>query len=138
MGKLLKYLVLAFFATPGQLIYLCTFQEQLIVVEDRFLAAQNKNSISQAAQFNLSSWEQHKTILVVSLTSRNWPIWGSKIHHSRATRNYWFSARLVNLLSYRCNRSPGFTWIIYIPEQHKIEHSIKKQHEILKSKIYSW
>jgi hypothetical protein len=32
----------------------CTFQEQLIVGKNRFLAAQNKNSVSQAAQIFLS------------------------------------------------------------------------------------
>ncbi len=34
LGKLLKYLVLAFFATPGQLSQLIQFQEQLVVVKN--------------------------------------------------------------------------------------------------------
>ena len=39
------------FCNPRTVDLTCTFQEQLIVVEDRFLAARNKNSISLAAQF---------------------------------------------------------------------------------------
>ena len=137
LGKTTQIPSVSIFCNPRTVDLTCTFQEQLIVVEDQFLAARNKNSISQAAQKKLYSKEQHNTILVVSLTSRNRPIWGSKIHHSRATQNYWFSAGLFNLLSYLCHRSPGFARIIYIPEHHEIEHLIKKQHEIFKSKIYS-
>jgi hypothetical protein len=50
MGKLLKYLVVAFFCNPRTVDLTCTFQEQLIVGKNLFLAARNKNSISQAAQ----------------------------------------------------------------------------------------
>ncbi len=136
-GKTPQIPSVSIFCNPRTVELTCTFQEQLIVVKSWLLVAWNKNSISQAGQKNLSCWEQHKTILVVSLTSQNWPKWGLKIHHSRATQNYWFSAGLVNLLSYRCHMSPGFAPIVYILKQHEIEHSIKKQHEILKSKIQS-
>ena len=37
------------FCNPRTVDLACTFQEQLIVAEDRFLASRNKNSISQAA-----------------------------------------------------------------------------------------
>ncbi len=73
-GKTTQIPSVSVFCNPRTVDLTCTFQEQLIVVEDRFLAFRNKNSISQAAQKKLYSKEQHKTILVVSLTSQNWPI----------------------------------------------------------------
>ncbi len=39
------------FCNPRTVDLTCTFQEQLIVVEDQFLASRNKNNISQAAHF---------------------------------------------------------------------------------------
>ena len=50
-GKTPQIPSVSVFCNPRTVDLICTFQEQLIVVEDRFLAAQNKNSISQATQF---------------------------------------------------------------------------------------
>ena len=55
IGKTPQIPSVSVFCNPGTVDLTCTFQEQLIVVEEQFLAAQNKNSISQAAQKNLSS-----------------------------------------------------------------------------------
>ena len=51
LGKNPQILSVSVLCNPRTVDLTCTFQEQLLVVEDRFLAAQNKNSISQATQF---------------------------------------------------------------------------------------
>ena len=60
IGKTTQIPSVSIFCNPRTVDLTCTFQEQLIVVEDRFLSSRNKNSISQASQKKLYSKEQHK------------------------------------------------------------------------------
>jgi hypothetical protein len=49
-GKTPQIPSVSVFCNPRTVDLTCTFQEQLIVGKNQFLAARNKNSISQAAQ----------------------------------------------------------------------------------------
>ncbi len=134
-GKTPQIPCVSIFCNPRTVEPTYTFQEQLIVAKKWFLAARNNISISQAAQscFILLRAARNNIGCFSHVTKlANMRV---KIHHSRATHNYWFSAGVVKLLTYRCNMSPGFAPIVNIPKQHKIEHLIKKQCEILKFKI---
>ncbi len=53
-GKTPQIPSVSVFCNPRTVVLTCAFQEQLIVVKNQFLAARNKNSISQAGEKKLS------------------------------------------------------------------------------------